>query len=525
MRSSLALLASLFLLCCTASHPAAVPAEPAPPQAPEARAEPEPTEDKLPGPGFTLVGGSPLIVVAELPAVSRVFPIDGALFVAAQEPLYEDIEKPPRDGAPVMYGREWYPIGLWKNDKLEYLKSLELQGGSQIISDIQGKWPDAVDLVATGSNGRTAIAEYFRLSDKGWWYSGKLCNGSPCLNSVHLGLQQYRGSTITLTFNPMALSPPRFDVLRGPPQSLSFAAYDKNCPSTAMFHSEFGARVMPRVFGSLRDGTLISFGFDCNNNPAFESWGPAGGASRVVIFEENKGFETLRHEHRFLRGPGNSAWILGGDIFEFDGSVWKRIDGPLGRPISLGASAPDGTLWVASEDALYRRAGAWEKHLLPQGFSEINDMAIDLEGTLWVTSGNALLRSRRRGEAAPDVAIKKAVSARKKKTQWVRPGGRFCAKNVVALYAFTRVTPPEYDFPLTRKALRGHLEFEGTRFVVVQDGGNKFFSALVPSYEVGQKLVKLIEKEVKDSKPQVFCAEPEVQRELKINLKTGEVAK
>jgi hypothetical protein len=47
----------------------------------------------------------------------------------------------------------------------------------------------------------------------------------------------------------------------------------------------------------------------------------------------------------------------------------------------------------------------------------------------------------------------------------------------------------------------------------------------MPSFELGQRLVKLIEKEVKGSKPQLLCAEPEVQREVKINLSTGEIIK
>jgi hypothetical protein len=93
------------------------------------------------------------------------------------------------------------------------------------------------------------------------------------------------------------------------------------------------------------------------------------------------------------------------------------------------------------------------------------------------------------------------------------------------LYGFTKVTPDDYDFPLSRKALKGHTEFKDVRFVVTKDYGQKFFSGLAPSFNDAKKLAALIEKEVKGSKPQVVCAEPEILRELKLDLKTGEVQK
>jgi hypothetical protein len=93
------------------------------------------------------------------------------------------------------------------------------------------------------------------------------------------------------------------------------------------------------------------------------------------------------------------------------------------------------------------------------------------------------------------------------------------------LYGFTKVTPDDYDFPLTRKALKGQTHFEKARFVVAKDGGQKFFTAIVPDVAMGRKLVARIEKEVQGSKPQLVCAEPEIVREVKLDLKTGEVLK
>jgi hypothetical protein len=95
----------------------------------------------------------------------------------------------------------------------------------------------------------------------------------------------------------------------------------------------------------------------------------------------------------------------------------------------------------------------------------------------------------------------------------------------VILYGFTRVTPDDYDFPLTRQALKGHTELSPVRFVVTRDLGKKYLAAIPPSFPMGQKLVNLIEKEVKGSKPQIVCAVPEIVRELKVDLKTGAIAR
>jgi hypothetical protein len=48
---------------------------------------------------------------------------------------------------------------------------------------------------------------------------------------------------------------------------------------------------------------------------------------------------------------------------------------------------------------------------------------------------------------------------------------------------------------------------------------------LTPTFKRAQALREVIEKGVQGSSPQVVCAKPEVLRELKIDLATGELAK
>lgn len=103
-------------------------------------------------------------------------------------------------------------------------------------------------------------------------------------------------------------------------------------------------------------------------------------------------------------------------------------------------------------------------------------------------------------------------------------GGK-CPQNLVVLYTFSKTAPDDYDFPLTRKALKGRTEFSPARFVVTRDMGQRFFAAFVPSWDLAKKLQERIKTDVQGSTPQIVCAEPEVVRDLKLDLKTGEVAK
>jgi hypothetical protein len=213
--------------------------------------------------------------------------------------------------------------------------------------------------------------------------------------------------------------------------------------------------------------------------------------------------------------------------------------------VSGAAAGPSGTIYAITDEKrrnvpgkqsevelpaeLHRFDGtAWRKVALPAAPSSI---ATDRDGTVWVSAGGTLYRTpKKAGEKSAVAATKASAPAgnaapSRKFFNTPRPAGPFCPSNLVVLYGFTKVTPDDYDFPLTRKALKGRTEYESARFVVAKDGGQKFFSAIVPDAKSGRKLVELIEKEVKGSKPQLLCAEPEIVRELKIDLKTGDVVK
>ena len=148
-----------------------------------------------------------------------------------------------------------------------------------------------------------------------------------------------------------------------------------------------------------------------------------------------------------------------------------------------------------------------------------------LLGTVWVEQAGVLMRTGRPPVGGGELSLAARSGAPAKKPVLPRPGGPHCPRNLVVLYGFTKVTPEDFDFPLTGAALRGHVEFGDARFVITRDLGHKFLSAFVPTFELGKRLQAHIEKKVQGSKPQVVCADPEVLREFPIELRTGELVK
>ncbi len=88
--------------------------------------------------------------------------------------------------------------------------------------------------------------------------------------------------------------------------------------------------------------------------------------------------------------------------------------------------------------------------------------------------------------------------------------------HLVVLYAFTKTKLNDNDFPLTRKALRGHTAGGGVDFVITGDFGQRFLTAFTTAFTTSfttsfgdaQSLSHLVEKGVAGAKPQVLWPIP-----------------
>jgi len=443
---------------------------------------------------------SPFLAIAELEHRLRLFPIDGALLVATNGDN---------------------DIGVLDNDKLVFPERMKLSAWHEIQA-LVGRWPDGVEMFSiTGTN--TAVAQRRRLTPTGWvlpqkemghfHFVGTSQVGSGLLAMVAVSWIDAQ-KHVYQELKPLTLG-------TGPPRR--FTPPSGRCPEP---HFAGKYAVYPDSFASSKLGTLISAGVDCKGDLALEIWLP-GKTTSTVHYAADLQLPGARGEDvQVVPGVGED------EAFVFADSAILRIEAgkvsvlpsppPKGRG---GAITPDGTMWFIASQRLHRRTADGYVPVSLPGARVPWSIATDWRGRLWATSDGAIFRLREPGEDE----VQGIGLAAKKKTivpkafEGPRPGGPDCLDNLVVLSAFTKVTPVDYDFPLTRKALKGHLEFADAQFAVTLDGGKRYLTAKLGKFEVAKKLVRVIEKGVVGSKPTVICKDPTVVRPFKLNLKTGEL--
>ncbi len=456
---------------------------------------------------------SPFVAIAPLDGAHQLFPVDGTIFVAARE--WKLRESDSHGGS---------PIGYLDGDSLKFPPGMLLEGLFHHVVAIDGKWPGKITMLAVGDTGRTPIAERYTLEGEEWKLAADCARPGCAEGRRYVGLFSVGSSFVGLEapgiFPDRA---PKFTTFSGPKLSLAWKKAPKACDSEGGSFKYAAEMPIPAAVAALTDGSIVAYGARCSGESVVEVW--KAGQSTSSITTIPFGQADIGDAAQILPAPDGHAWLVDGAIAFFDGTSWSRVDGPApGEVATSAALAKDGRLWVVTKSGLYVKDKRWEMVDLP-GDAAPTDIAVDRAGVMWVAGAGALFRERKSGEPERElvVAVKKQPPPPAKKP--ATPGGPKCKNNVVILYGFTKVTPDDYDFPLTRKAIKGHGELAGVKFVVSKDYGKKFFAGLAPSFEVAQKLAKLVEREVQGAKPGIVCAEPEIVRELSIDLKTGEVRK
>src|SRR5262249_2310972 len=147
-------------------------------------------------------------------------------------------------------------------------------------------------------------------------------------------------------------------------------------------------------------------------------------------------------------------------FMHFDGKTVTPVDGAPGKDPTALAAAEDGTLYAVFDGKIHRRStsGVWEQLLLPLSHTPQSVVApgkdvwvaslIGLRPDGWERPPGALLHLGPAPAAVQKVAPPKKDIPLYKRLKPVTPR---CKTLFVMLYAFTKVTPADYDFPLTRK--------------------------------------------------------------------------
>lgn len=512
---SIACTAPLVFLGCGGASPAPAPPA-APPAAPPpaatsaaatpSRAEvaPPPAEPKKEEPTF--------FAVAEVAPDSQLYAPMGAVLVSTVLPDQTDRS-----------------FGVFEGDKLTFPERLKLTGAGTFntVLDVRGKWPDAVDLFMTGSSGRIGRAEHWTLGPKGWK------SGVAKESALFVGATEVGDSTLAVLAPAMAYlqMPTEWRVLRGKARAPKQRPVDRRACADVLKltgddrkdYLKLGAEadVAPRGLGATRAGTAFVVGTTCRGS-AFETWRAGEAASTITELPPDAaggdGFTPL------AAGKDDEAWAFLDALYHYDGKAWTKV--PDAPKLVTGAAQKDGTLWALGQDGkLYKGGVAGFSQVPVAGVKTIEQLVVAHDDSVWILAGNAVMRTRRPTDGAPAVVVKDAPKPPPRPAPLV-PGSARCAKNMVLLYGFTKVTPDDFDFPKTREAVTGHTELSGARFVVTKENNKKYFTALVTSYAEGERLARLVESKVQGSKPAVLCvdrAPPEIVRELKIDLKTGKV--
>jgi hypothetical protein len=473
------------------------------------------------------------VVVSELPERMGLHPVKGALMAVGLDSNISEEGQTYRIGFVDPSGR--------------YLDRPELYGGGFYLAvvDAKGAYPSGLHVLATGDTGRIAVAQHWSLSEQGKWNQRAWDQAY-----IFVGMAEIGGSLLGVRVGAgMNLQRPQIITLLGPKVERTFQPPSKECHA-ALRAKEPGfpdswlppAAVVTEAAGATRKGTLLSVGKPCNEGPNLEVW-PPNTAKSSLLSVAGSTRKAGGGESQIIAGKGeDEAWISNsGRISHFDAGAIEALpelpgeldaaDLAIDRAGTLFVKSQEDMKWkgsarvVTTPSALYRWSGQqWE---LVQTPDAPTSLATADDGTLWISAGRALLRERL---SAADESMSVATEAenkaiRRRSGALGRAPGPLCPQNLVVLYGFTKVTPDDYDFPSTRKAIKGHTEFDKVRFVVARDGGQKFLSAIVPDAQTGRKLTSLIEKQVKGSKPQLVCAEPEILRDMKIDLRSGELIK
>ncbi len=99
-----------------------------------------------------------------------------------------------------------------------------------------------------------------------------------------------------------------------------------------------------------------------------------------------------------------------------------------------------------------------------------------------------------------------------------------CSTPLVVLFAPGKGVPADFDFPLTRKALKGHVELGQVRFWDFRRQGKRVIAASTRSRKEAAALIALVRRQVAGSAPGLVCeSAPAGAREIKVDLATGNV--
>jgi hypothetical protein len=417
-------------------------------------------------------------------------------------------------------------------ERLDLLGKMNL-GSDQYLARLMGTWPEDTWAITTIPGGCEPGTSALVRWSHGKWVQSKQTTGT------YAGAAPWKsGSMLLMGGYYMDMS-----------FSLAGARAGVKAPKLPQAKpGDDSNTFIPQTMAALESGEVFVVGYDTDGRMLVARWAPDSRAPTIVPLPDCGGGNDSTVVNGIVARSGSEAYVYGaqsntGFVAVFDGRSYKCDQVPDSGSVTDIALGADGSMWrVLSQDngkTLWQRTGTgpWEKVPLPTYVSKAGGLPQPFEPTavhvsgpkdIWVTGSvddyaGAIAHSR----PAPKLTIfPPEEEARLKRAEYepAVPATRACTTIFAKLYTLSKTAPANFDFPLTREALKGHTEFSGLEFIEAESVGKRYFGVMARNYDEGVNLVDVIRKGVKGSSPVLLCRKPyHVNRQINFDLRTGKM--
>lgn len=408
--------------------------------------------------------------------LTGIHPVEGALLVSEQQ-----------------------RVGRVVDEGIEWVGSIPKGGGAfgeNMISQVTGRWPDAVDVLYTTTNGRAPEPTYLALTGVGRprvWGEG----GSPAWVR---GFARVGASVLVAV---RELGPQlRLYTVRGPELVRSFLGPDRaGCTEAEVHRDEHwgaGPAIDPTAFEGTPGGYLVSVGTLCEKRGTAAEVMDAAGKSTIVDLSGK--LKPSEYVTALFRGKGEELLLIGGK-----GTVLRFLDGKFEPGPSFEGSvseafvSPGGQPHVRDGQTIFRLDGdRWALIGRLPWPSSWNRMAVDEKGALWASSGWGSSGDVYRLRKGPDTAFQEG-----------------CATPFVYLYDVSSDNDAKFTFPTTRKALSTFPEVSSLSLVEV-DEGRRRLGVVVASKAQGEAVMAHVKATMPKETPKLLCYAPRNPRKIEM---------